>query len=97
MAFRTFFVGALHSLQGFHDPRGVAYKPHPPACFVGCSAAWHRDPGLRDLLPSKLIMQEVFGLFLFILEIKTSLQSLTMKRSLSLGFRNCYFVSLQTC
>ena len=39
--------------QGCRDPRGVASNPHPLGCFVGCSAAWHRDPGLRDLLPSQ--------------------------------------------
>ena len=31
--------------QGCHDPRGVASKPHPLGFFVGCPAAWHRDPG----------------------------------------------------
>lgn len=44
--------------QGCHDPRGVASKPHPLGCFVGCFAAWHRDPGLTDLLSPKPITQE---------------------------------------
>lgn len=39
--------------QGCRDPRGVASSPHPLGCFVGCAAAWHRDPGLRDLLSSQ--------------------------------------------
>lgn len=69
--------------QHFRDPWGVANKPHPLGCFAGCFAAWHRDPGLTDLLPPKPISQEMFGPFLFILEMNKSLQSSTMKRSLS--------------
>lgn len=80
--------------QGCHDPRGVASKPYPLGCFVGCFAAWHRDPGLTDLLPPKPTTQEMLGPFLFILEMHKSLQSSTMKRSLSLSFRICYFESL---
>ena len=58
--------------QGCHDPRAGASKPHPLGFFVGCSAAWHRDPGSRVLLPSEPHTQEEFGPFLLILEMKVS-------------------------
>lgn len=57
-----FLLGLYILWQGSHDPGGVASKPHPLGCFMGCSAAWHRDSGLRGLLPPKPITQEVFGL-----------------------------------
>lgn len=76
--------------QGCHDPKGVASNPHPLGCFVGCSAEWHRDPGLRDLFSSQPITQEMFGCFLFILEMKTSLKSSTVKRLL-LNFDKLFF------
>lgn len=82
------FLGPYILWQGCYDPRGVASKPHPLGCFVGCSAAWHRDPGSRELLPSKPSIQEVFGPFLFILKMKgKSLHCPPTKRSLLLGFR----------
>lgn len=77
--------------QGSHDPRGGASKPHPLGFFVGCSAAWHRDPGSRVLLPSEPHTQEEFGPFLLILEMKKSLHSPTTKRSLFPGFRELLF------
>lgn len=80
-----FLLGPYILWQGCHDPRGVADNPHPLGCFVGCSAAWHRTLGLRDLFPSQPITQEVFGPFLFILEIKRSPQSLPVKRSVCLS------------
>lgn len=46
--------------QGCHDPRGVASKPHPLGFFVGCPAAWHRDPGSGVLLASEPHTQGVW-------------------------------------
>lgn len=83
-------LGPYILCQGYHDLRGVASKPHPLGCFVGCSAAWHRDPGLRDLLLSKSITQEVFDLFLLIL-VKTYLHFPTWKKTLSYSFGELLF------